>query len=124
MLNFLQKGGAMKAFAVTVILILVSFPLALACGPDQFEVSGLHSRAEGGYLTITGQVKNNCADPCAVWLTATAYGKDGVVLDTERFMPSSTWNIPAGSVYPFKTMLHFDQGIEKYSVVPVGVQKW
>ncbi len=114
----------MKAFAMAAMLILVSFPLALACGPDQFEVSGLHSRAEGGYFTITGQVKNNCAEACAVWLAATIYGKDGVVLDTEEFMPSSTRNIAAGSAYPFKTMLHFDNGIEKYSVMPVGVQKW
>ncbi|MGD0397596.1 MAG: hypothetical protein ABSC04_01645 [Syntrophobacteraceae bacterium] len=114
----------MKALALAAILILVCFPLALACGPDQFEVSGLHARAEGGYLIITGQVKNNCREPAAVWLKATTYGKDGVVLDTEEFMPSSTRNMAADSAYPFKTMLHFDQGIEKYSVVPVGVQKW
>lgn len=114
----------MKAVAITAMLILIGFPLALACGPDQFEVSGLHTRAEGGYAVITGQVKNNCAEPCAVWLAATTYGKDGVVLDTEKFMPSSTQNIPAGFTYPFKAMLHFDKGIEKYSVTPVGVQKW
>ena len=114
----------MKALVMAAALILIGFSLALACGPDQFEVSGLHTRAEGGYVIITGQVKNNCAEPCAVWLAATVYGKDGVVLDTERFMPSSMSNIPAGTVYPFKTMLHFDQGIERYSVVPVGVQTW
>jgi hypothetical protein len=105
-------------------LALIGFPLALVCGPEQFEVSGLHSRAEAGYLVITGQVKNNCGEPAAVWLTATTYGKDGVVLDTQEFVPSGTRNMAAGSAYPFKAMLHFDKGIEKYSVIPAGVEKW
>jgi len=114
----------MKVLAIAAVLILFAFTPAPACDPDQFEVTGLHSRADSGYAIITGQVKNNCAEAAAVWLTATTYGKDGEVLDTEEFMPSGTRNIAAGSAYPFKAMLHFDKGIEKYRVMPVGVRKW
>ncbi len=70
----------MKAFAITAILLLACPISAPACGPEQFEVTGLHSRAVSGYAIITGQVKNNCTEAAAVWLMATVYGKDGEVL--------------------------------------------
>lgn len=114
----------MKSLAITALFIFIAFSSAAACGPDQFELSGLRMRAEYGYTTITGQVENKCSEAAAVWLKATIYGKDGVVLDTHEFVPSGTRNMAAGSCYPFKTMFHLDKGTEEYSVMPVGVEKW
>ncbi len=108
----------MRILSIAAVFIAVAFPVALACSPDQFEISGLHSRVDSGYTIITGQVKNNCADAAAVWLKATVFGKDGDVLDTDEFMPSSTRNIAAGASYSFKTMFHLDEKAQRYNVTP------
>jgi hypothetical protein len=114
----------MKLIAIAAVLTLFASSAALACGPEQFKVSGMNMRVESSYFIITGEVTNNCTEAAAIWLQATTYSKDGTVLDTEQFMPSSTSNISAGSALPFKTMLHLDETIVRYSVVPVRVEKW
>jgi hypothetical protein len=125
----------MKTVTVATLLVVLISPFAYACGPGDFKISDLHGRNEpragssselldSGYLIVTGQVANNCAESAAVRVKATAYDKDGSVITAEEFIPSGTRNIPAKTVYPFKWTFKAGKSVRKITVVPISVLNW
>ena len=53
-------------------------------------------------IWVMGEVKNNGSIAAGVELEATAYDKDGRVLDSSSFWPASIRNIAAGDTCPIK----------------------
>ena len=96
------------------------------CSPSQFKIQGTRGTIDSdvGYVYVTGTIINRCSEAAGVQVKITAYDSAGTVIDTTDEWPDSVSNIPAGSSFPFKSMMRYQRGMKKFSVVPISTQRW
>lgn len=78
---------------------------------------------EYGNMQVIGELKNNHTISVGVELQATAYDKQGRIIDVIKFWPASIRNIPAEDIYPYKH--HFSvKEVYRATIRVIGVEVW
>ena len=78
---------------------------------------------EYGNMQIIGELKNNHIISVGVQLQATAYDKQGKIIDVQEFWPASIRNIPAGDVYPYKYYFNVKE-VYRATIRVIEVRVW
>lgn len=78
---------------------------------------------EYGNMQIIGELKNNHSIAVGVELQATAYDKQGRIIDVIEFWPASIRNIPAGDVYPYKYYFNVKE-VYRATIRVIRVKVW
>ncbi len=72
-----------------------------------------------------GRLRNTCAFPIGVELKITALDRRGAPVAVKQFWPASVENIAPGEFsFSLDEVLSFDSRIDRFTVVPVTVQRW
>ena len=100
--------------AIVLALALVVAGPAFACSPKDIEVSNLNWSSSGGsYVTVLGQVKNNCATPIRVKAQIIFTARMGRLLVAEEFSPSRNRSIAPGDTAIFSETIMPNETVAK-----------
>jgi hypothetical protein len=103
---------------------LAAEPLAPSITASDFAILSSRTVREFGDVKVTGEVQNNGSVAVGVQLEATSRDDKGAPLDSAKFWPNSTSNIPAGAKTGFSYVVSHGPVAKTVDVQVVSVRVW
>jgi hypothetical protein len=118
------KRRTARLFAAAVFAALSSGTAHAACSISDIELKDQSWTRDAGWFTITGELKNRCAEPTGVQLELALRDAAGQTVSIEHVWPAKTRNLKPGESWRFKTMTRGYATAKDVAVRIIDVRKW
>ncbi|HEX9462215.1 MAG TPA: FxLYD domain-containing protein [Alphaproteobacteria bacterium] len=111
-------------FCLAAILCLAAGAAQAACAPSDVELKSWKWERDAGWFTITGEIRNGCAEPTGAQLEIALRDASGQTVSVEHVWPAKSRNLKPGETYAFKTMTRGYATAKDVSLRIIDVRHW
>lgn len=119
-----RTADRLAAALLAALLCLFARGALAACNISEIALSDVAWQRDAGWFTITGELRNNCAEPTGVQVEIALRDEKGQTVSVEHVWPAKSRNLKPGESWRFKTMTRGYATAKDLSLRVIDVRKW
>ena len=116
--------GIIIGIAAVILLLSNAYCEDKGISPSDFQIISFNLRWEDGRLRVIGEIKNNGKIPAGPEVEVIARDANGVLIESQKFWPNSTNNIPPGGTSGISYTITRDARAKSGDIKVISVHIW